>query len=135
MTARGLRDPGASQFRSHAEQVGEQIARMHNAGILHLDLTPGNILFTGTQGDRHIIQFIDNNRMRFCSVGLSRGVRSLLQMMIEGVNEAAYVTAYAEARGFDPFTCLALYRRLLKRHKAKWRLKDLTRPWRRKVGF
>ena len=42
-----------------------EMARMHNAGILHRDFSPGNILFTGTPALGFNFYHIDLNRMTF----------------------------------------------------------------------
>jgi len=116
-------------------KIAKSVARMHDAGMVHLDLTAGNILFSGPRPEDWKVCFIDNNRMRFGQVGLRRGVQSLVQSKIQGPCQAPCVGAYAEARGFDPGVCQKLYNQFMERHKRKWWIKNQTRPWRRKIGL
>lgn len=134
-TARSIGRDEAILWRPQVRKIAQSIALMHEAGMLHLDLTPGNILFSGDRPEDWKVYFIDNNRMKFGKVSMRRGIQSLVQAKIEGYCQASYVAAYAEARGFDPDACQKLYTKLMKRHNLKWRLKNWTRPWRRKIGL
>lgn len=114
--------------------LGQLIGKMHNAGVHHLDLTPGNILFV-TQDDSFDMYVIDCNRMNFGSIGKDQGLRALVSMGLEGKHIDIYAEAYAAIRNLDIEWCRKRYRQLLKRHKFKWAIKNKTRPWRRKIGF
>lgn len=134
-TARAVRYRKEIDWRPHVTAIATCIARMHDAGLLHLDLTAGNILFVGARSDQWPVYIIDNNRMSFGEISLQRGIKSLLQPKIEGKYQSPYVEAYANARGFDPELCIKLYERLMGGHKMKWKIKNVTRPWRRKLGL
>lgn len=107
---------------------------MHEAEILHLDLTPRNLLFVNEGGPQWELHFVDNNRMRFGKVGLERGIRSILQCGVKGDDVEPFVEAYAERRAVAPGLCRRLYGALSRGHQLKWRIKNATRPWRRKIG-
>lgn len=134
-TARAIRHDKTTDWRPHVTKIARSIARMHDARILHRDLTAGNILFVTDSAEQWPVYIIDNNRMSFGDINLRKGIKSLLQAKIEGEYQAAYVTAYAQARGFDSDFCLRLYEDLMGGYKMKWRIKDITRPWRRKIGL
>ncbi len=134
-SARAIRRNREIDWAPQIEKIARNTARMHDAGILHLDLTAGNILFVGESPEAWVVHLIDNNRMTFGRIGLRRGIQSLLQLMIEGERQERYVTTYAHAREFDPEVCLSVYQGLIGRHKLKWRIKNITRPWRRKIGL
>ncbi len=123
--------PNNEQWVIH---LGQQIGKMHNAGLHHQDLTPGNILFV-SEGDSFLMYFIDCNRMSFGAIGKDQGMRALVRMGLEGQHIDPYARAYAEERDLDVEWCQNRYRQLLKRHQFKWRLKNKTRPWRRKLGL
>lgn len=134
-SAKAIRGNREIDWRPHVTKVAESIARMHDAGLMHLDLTGGNILFVGNDPAHWPIYIIDTNRMSFGTISPRRGIKSLLQAKIEGEYQSTYVTAYARERRLDPDTCLELYERLMGGHKMKWRIKNATRPWRRKLGL
>lgn len=60
-----------------------EIARMHKAGVLHLDFSPGNILVTGGAGadSPYVFHYVDMNRMQF---GVKE--RSRLNRMFRALN-------------------------------------------------
>lgn len=122
-------------WRPQVTKIAQSIARMHDAGLLHRDLTAGNFLFVGEKEEQWSLYIIDNNRMSFGEIDLRKGIKSLLQPKIEGEYLEPYVAAYAQAREFDPAVCLKLYEGLMGGHKLKWKIKNLTRPWRRKIGL
>lgn len=134
-TPRSIRSQQEIDWRPHVENLARAIAQMHDAQLLHLDLTPGNILFVKEKTDDWPIYFIDNNRMSFGKIGSRKGIRSLLQPGIEGTLLEPFIAAYANARGFDQADCQRLYKRLLIRYQRKWKIKNATRPWRRKIGL
>jgi hypothetical protein len=79
--------------------------------------------------------FIDCNRMQTGPVSQAIGLQALVRMGLEGEHIDAYVDAYALERGIDQAWCRSRYRQLLRRHQWQWRIKNKTRPWRRKIGF
>lgn len=133
--ARGIRKMRPEDRKPLLELMGRSIAQMHEAGILHLDLTPRNFLFVHEDGPGWELHFVDNNRMSFGEVGLRRGIRSILQCGVKPGDAGPFVDAYASQRGFDPALCLHLYQSLERGHLLKWRVKNATRPWRRKIGL
>ena len=134
-TARSVQSSSGIEWRPHVEELARAIAQMHDAQMRHRDLTPGNILFVEESGGDWPIYFIDNNRMSFGNVDLRQGIRSLLQPGIKGGWLGPFLTAYAEARGFDPAECQRLHERFVAAYDRKWRIKNATRPWRRKIGL
>lgn len=134
-TARHFRARANTGWESYLPEVARCIARMHNHGILHRDLNNGNILFGKETGPEAGIYVIDNNRMTFGEVGPRKGIASLIKTKVAPEHRPLFVKAYAEERGLDPEICLALYDRLLGGYTMKRRIKHLTRPWRRKIGF
>lgn len=133
--ARAIRKLREVDWNPHLRLMGRSIAQMHEAEILHLDLTPRNLLFVNEGGPQWELHFVDNNRMSFCKVGLERGIRSILQCGVKGDDVEPFVEAYAQRRGVDPGLCRRLYGSLARGHQLKWRIKNATRPWRRKFGI
>jgi glycosyltransferase involved in cell wall biosynthesis len=85
-------------------KIGTFIARMHEAGVLHRDLSPGNILFD----DNGRVEVIDLNRIRWRRRPLDfrTGCRNFERLNIGREALTLMATAYAEARGFDPEACV-----------------------------
>lgn len=107
--------------------LGVYVAALHEAGILHLDLSVGNILF---EKDEAGIRFslIDINRMKFCKVDQETGCKNMerLRGSVDFFRILAY--SYAEARGFDPESCfnriLAHNRKSVIYFNRKWKYKN-----------
>lgn len=130
-----IQDQTADQWREKAALAGKTIGLMHEAKIEHLDLNSGNLLFK--KGDLQTWQsyIIDNNRMKKGAVPLKRGVKSLFLMGLNNEALDLLIQAYAQVRNFDLEQCRTFYFKTLDRHNLKWRIKNKTRPWRRKLGL
>lgn len=79
-------------------------AHMHNSQVLHLDFSPGNILWDG--GSRFSI--VDINRMRFGLVTMETGCKSFARLWGPKRFVQLLVEEYARQRGFDPQTCVEI---------------------------
>lgn len=88
------------------EAFGAYVGRLHEAGVLHKDLSIGNVLMVEDKPD--IFCLVDLNRMRFglvdqikgcANFGRLRGGTSFFKAMAKG---------YAVERGFDETTCFRL---------------------------
>ena len=83
-----------------AEALGRYTAMMHDNGVLHLDYSPGNILWDKDDEGYHFA-VVDINRMRFGTVDIQDGCAALRRLW--GPKRFIELTAcsYAEARGLD----------------------------------
>lgn len=79
-------------------------AHMHDEGILHLDFSPGNILWDKVDGEYHF-EVIDTNRMIFGPVSLKEGCRSLRRLCARRSFFDIFAQEYALARGMDEAQC------------------------------
>ena len=114
----------------HLASLAEFVARMHEAGVHHQDLTPGNVLLRPDgEGFDHLL--VDLNRMRFGPVTLRAGLAALAKLECHG----RLVGTYAAARGIDPVRAARLFARATLIERTARRMKNVTRPWRRKVGL
>jgi Ser/Thr protein kinase RdoA (MazF antagonist) len=76
-------------------------ARMHQADVLHMDYSPGNILWNKTE-DGYIFEVIDINRMRIGrKVTLQEGCNSMRRICARTAFFKVFADEYAHARGFD----------------------------------
>lgn len=104
-------------------------ARLHEAGILHLDYSPGNILFDRVDGEWRF-SLVDTNRMYFGPVGKKRGCANFARLWGQPEFFRLIAETYARERGYDPQECLRLtmaarrhfWKRFSKRHKVKYDL-------------
>ena len=110
--------------------LAEFVARMHEASVHHADLTPGNVLLQPV-GDGFAHLLVDLNRMRFAPVSLRTGLAALAKLECAG----HLVAPYAAARGADPVVAQRIYARVTLLERTSRRLKDATRPLRRKLGL
>lgn len=128
-SVRTIRDdldaPSAEGYQRVA-QCGALAGRMHDAGLLHADFSPGNILFSADDAP----SVVDINRMRFGRVSPWRGAASLARMYAQGENLDIFCRAYAQTRGLRVSSvrahCIAAYRWL----RLQREIKNLFRPWR-----
>lgn len=88
------------------EAFGVFAAHLHEAGILHLDLSIGNILF---KKDSDGIRFwlVDLNRMKFCTIGQDLGCKNFERLRGNRAFFELLAKTYANQRGFEPSVCLA----------------------------
>lgn len=83
--------------------LGDFIASLHLAGVQHIDLSPGNILYRRDSEGAYHFWLVDLNRMNFRSYAL--GKRDSLKGMSRLSSSASVTTfiasAYAKARGWS----------------------------------
>lgn len=102
-------------------------ARMHDAGVLHLDYSPGNILFDNVNGQWQF-STVDVNRLRFGKVSMARGCANFARLWGQPEMFRIIAREYAAARGFDAQACLKaisaartrFWRRFSSRHPLKY---------------
>lgn len=79
-------------------------AHMHEEGILHLDFSPGNILWDKKNGT-YQFEIIDINRMDFGHVSMQAGCRSIRKLCARNYFFDEFAEEYALARHMDPVQC------------------------------
>lgn len=118
-------DPASPGAAERLRACGAAVARMHAAGVLHRDLSAGNVLV----GDDLACHLVDLNRMRFTTrpIPPGTGLRDLVALEARGPAADALLAGYA---GEGAPTLRPAYERLLARRLAWWALKNRTRRWR-----
>ncbi len=114
----------------HVVALAEFIARLHEAGVHHYDLTPGNILLK-PQGEDFVFLLVDCNRMHFGPVSLRTGLAALAKLECHG----QLVAPYAAARRVDLRRAQKIAARVTWWERTTRRFKDASRPLRRRVGL
>ncbi len=87
--------------------VGQYTAQLHEAGILHQDYSPGNILYRKQNGEFHL-SLVDINRMKFQLVDMHTGCQNLCRLFGQSQAMQFVGEAYARQRGFSPQECISL---------------------------
>jgi hypothetical protein len=115
--------------------LGEFIGGLHESGVLHRDLTSGNVLLVpdGARPGGVAFQLVDLNRMRFGRVGVRAGLANLAQLRLG--DEGPLLAGYCRARGLGVSRTRPYYRFRRKLRTLQQRVKERTRPVRRRLGL
>lgn len=105
---RKLTEFGDAKVEDCADVViafAQYTARLHKAGILHLDYSPGNILFDKV-GDEFRFSLVDINRMYFGDVNVKTGCANFARLWGQTPFFILLAKQYAHARGVDEEQCV-----------------------------
>ena len=87
-------------YEEMARELARFTAMMHEREVLHLDYSPGNILWDKDEDGYHFA-VVDINRMQFGKVGIKDGCASLRRLWGPKRFIELIARRYADARGFD----------------------------------
>lgn len=93
-------DAREGTYEALAEALGQFTATMHEQEVLHLDYSPGNILWDKDEQGYHFA-IVDINRMRFGKVDIKDGCAALRRLWGPKRFIELIARSYAAARGFD----------------------------------
>ena len=88
-------------YEDFCSAFGRYTARLHAAGIMHLDYSPGNILWDRDAEGRFIFSLVDINRMRIGPVSKRQGCANFARLWGSIRFFMLLARSYATARGFD----------------------------------
>lgn len=108
------------------QAFGAFAARLHEAGILHLDLSIGNILFKKDDQGIHF-WLVDLNRMRFCKIDQRLGCKNFERLRGNSEFFQLLANTYAGERGFDKAKCLSDILRFQQKSVASFRSKSMRK--------
>lgn len=92
--------------RELLEAFARYTAALHEAGVLHKDYSPGNILISGDGADARF-SLVDINRMRFGNVGMQEGLANFARLFEYDRAVEVIAEEYIRARAFDVTQCVA----------------------------
>lgn len=107
---------------------GKFTAELHKKNVLHIDYSPGNILYKKNADGTFDFSIIDINRMKFCEVDMETGCKNFCRMYAPDIFFTTAGKAYAEAMGYDEKKCIELIMKFrneewVKRER-RYRIKD-----------
>jgi hypothetical protein len=91
----------AEAYEPMAEALAQYTAQMHDKEVLHLDFSPGNILWEKDDSG-YYFTIVDINRMYFGKVSLQQGCTSFARLWGPKRFIQLLARQYAEDRGLDP---------------------------------
>lgn len=100
-------DSAIEECQDVVKAFARYTARLHDAGFLHLDYSPGNVLFDCIDGN-YQFSLIDLNRLRFGKVTMKRGCANFKKLWGSPSFFMLLAKEYALARGFDERECVEL---------------------------
>lgn len=104
-------------YEELAEAVGRFVAMMHEREVLHLDLSPGNILWDKDEHGYHFA-VVDINRMRFGRVDMKTGCATMCRLWGPKRLTELVARSYARGRGLDEDEAVRL---TMKARTAYWK--------------
>lgn len=124
-----LGDAQEGSYEDIADALGRYTATMHDREVLHLDYSPGNILWDKDEEGYHFA-VVDINRMRFGKVDIKDGCAALRRLWGPKRFVELIARSYARARGFDEDEAVrltmqartAFWTRFQRRHPVKFPL-------------
>lgn len=94
-----FRDPGPAGLRPLLDALAGSVAALHRAGLLHRDLSDGNILVRAAASG-YTFAYLDTNRVRVRKrLGASSRARNLVRLGIPPADRMFFLERYAAARG------------------------------------
>jgi serine/threonine protein kinase len=99
-------------------------AFIHEREVLHIDYSPGNILYEKTENQYHFC-LVDLNRMKFGKVDRNTGCLNLRRLWGTDETIAHIARIYAQDRGFNEEECIRL---TLQYHAAFWKKHTKKHP-------
>ena len=122
-----LYEVGKAPVEEHEDifkALGVYLANLHEKGIYHADISPGNILYEKNQ-EQISFCLLDINRMSFAPVSLKKGCANFARLW--GREAAFHLMAetYAATRGFEKDECL---RWILYYRNRFWKKYSLKHP-------
>jgi hypothetical protein len=123
-----LRDPAPDGLRPLLAALAASVAALHRSGLLHRDLSDGNVLVR-REGGAYSFVYLDTNRVRTRKrLGRFSRAKNLVRLGIAPADRAFFLERYAEARGEKPGPVFARLYRTAKSSFTAWlRIKKALR--------
>lgn len=105
--------------------LGDEMVKLHRAGVLHKDFSPGNILYRRDSDGRFQFYYVDLNRMKFGVKSRKKLMGMFRSISLDPEQTRRLALSYASASGDDPQTVVtealgALSRYLAVKRRHRW---------------
>ncbi|MDF1874422.1 hypothetical protein JHD48_01600 [Sulfurimonas sp. SAG-AH-194-I05] len=90
--------------------------KLHEAGIFHLDYSPGNILIKKENGT-YIFKIVDINRMQFTDLTLENRLKNFSKLWAKDEDLSFIIAAYAKIIEEDTGKCISTALNFSQKHK------------------
>ena len=104
----GLPNHPFEEIKDLAIAFAKYTAHLHEKKVLHIDYSPGNILYEKREDGSYEFSLIDINRMKFCEVDMKTGCKNFARMWGNDDFFETIARAYAKERGWDEEECKKL---------------------------
>lgn len=108
--AKDLRDlmGGETKDPRLMKAVAQFIVQMHEAGVWHTDLSPGNVLYTVEKNGCYQFYLVDLNRMKFYNEAIvgAKAIENMKKLALDREASTELAIAYAEQRAIDQEQCI-----------------------------
>lgn len=117
-------------YEPMAKALADFTAHMHEEGILHLDFSPGNILWDKDENGQYYFSLVDINRMHFGTISLETGCKSFARLWGPKAFFVLLAQEYAKDRGCSSDEAVEItlnarakfWTRYQRHHKIEYRL-------------
>ena len=117
-----IREPLLQSDFPDREKIFAAFARftfqLHEAGIEHLDYSPGNILIQ-KRDEAYIFKIVDVNRMRFKTLTQQQRLENFAKLWAKDEDLQTIVEAYADAASYDREKAFMIARKASHLHKRR----------------
>ena len=111
-----IKDAKEGEYEQLAKSLAHYAAKMHLAGIMHKDFTPGNILWKTDDEGLHFT-IVDINRMYFGQISVKKGLDNLKRFWGPKHFTELLAEEYAKVRNYNTEKAVGY---TLERRKAFW---------------
>ncbi len=118
--------------RDLAIAFGRYTAALHEKGVLHVDYSPGNILYQKNPDETYRFSLIDINRMKFPKeIDMRMGCQNFCRLYAGDEFFETVGKAYAAARGFDEKKCISL---IMEYRNKEWEKRERKYRIKKRMG-
>ena len=117
-----IREPLTNENFSNKEEIFKQFAqftlKLHDAGIYHLDYSPGNILIK-KDDNNYIFKIVDINRMQFTNLNLENRMKNFSKLWAKDEYLEIIIKEYSQLFNIEYKECINIALKYSHAHKTR----------------